>query len=433
MAVRFNAHADRLQLASVMGGASYSFGFHARMQADRNYWSTFLSLNQGTTLSHTLMTDGDGTTVQMWSYNGTGNGLFPGSPPQFSSSFLYIQVSVSAARIPTIFWKVPGAGSISSIVGNALGSITPSDLWIAANPYFTDEWLNGDIGGLKLWDSETTSTEANLESEKFNPVKTSNVWAWFRFDSTSNMLLDKSGNGRNLTNPGGAGSWTVEADPSGVTEDSSSGTSGTVSATLEPVTGAGAGRQVHQGTLAGTLANISAVGAGLQVHTGVVSGALANLTAAGTGRQVHVGQVSAELAPITAMASGTGVTAVQGIVAAQLEPVTAAASGRQFHTGIGLAALGDVGAQGRGASVVTGQVLASLADVTALARELALQRIASYDLAGTGATRAVIPRVDRATAAVPAGGTRAWAVAERAGRFTSAVPANAGAAHSEDV
>lgn len=71
------------------------------------------------------------------------------------------------------------------------------------------EWLVGDVRSCKVWTRELSAAELFTESNSLNSVVNStNLWAFWPMDG--NVLTDSSGNGRDLSRFGGAGTSSAD-------------------------------------------------------------------------------------------------------------------------------------------------------------------------------------------------------------------------------
>ena len=61
-----------------------------------------------------------------------------------------------------------------------------------------------------------TQAEIDAESQHLNPVRQSNLWAYYPLQDLPTMLFDYSGNGRNLTPIVSGGVWSVQSGPPGL-------------------------------------------------------------------------------------------------------------------------------------------------------------------------------------------------------------------------
>lgn len=214
-AIRFNANNDRIQSTAPPGNASlYSVVMFVRLEVDRNDWSTTYAIeNAGLSSDNIYETDNDGVTLTMFA--AAFGGGYVGAGALTVGTWYCAAATVDvAATTTTVYLGAVGATPTKTTDGShAYAVSSPTTFSLAANRAY-GEFLNGDLAGVKVWSGVAlTQTEVNTECTQLQPVKTANLWAFYALDDTSTMLDDSSGNGRNMTNPSGSGSWTVVAGP----------------------------------------------------------------------------------------------------------------------------------------------------------------------------------------------------------------------------
>jgi hypothetical protein len=115
-----------------------------------------------------------------------------------------------------LYFKKLGAATLTATSGNTHPSITGITRFLIGTDDATgqNEWMDGDITGIKVWNAELTKAELELEANQLSPVRTTNLHAFYPLQSVSTMLTDYSGNGRNLQPITPAtGGWTVLPGP----------------------------------------------------------------------------------------------------------------------------------------------------------------------------------------------------------------------------
>jgi hypothetical protein len=152
----------------------------------------------------------------------------------------------------------------------------------------------------------------------------------------------------------------VTAELSGTADTTATGT---VAATLVPVSASLTGAMQPSGTAAATLTPVTAAASGTQTQTGTIAAALQKSAASLTGAQTQTGTAAATLQ--TVGASFTGVMQPQGTASAVLRPVAAAATGAQTQTGTVAAALPPAAANLTGVMQPSGTVTATLVPAVA--------------------------------------------------------------------
>lgn len=214
MAIRFDSAADGLS-APAFSTSRYTLASWCYISVDRNTFQTIgeVSIAAGTNF-HQLQTLVDGTTFAFNDH--TAAQIVTDGTTQAVGAWWFNAI-IAGAAATTIYQMKEGAGSVTKVTSATLSeSFTPDSILIA-NDIFS-EFLNGRLRGFKMWTAELSDAEIALEAAQFAPVRTSGLWAYYKLKDVATMLLDSSGNGRTLTNPGSAGSWGFEPDPATVAE-----------------------------------------------------------------------------------------------------------------------------------------------------------------------------------------------------------------------
>lgn len=220
-AVRFDSAADTLVMPSAAlpaatGGWTVA-GWH-RIEVDRNDVTTFWSLDANFSSGwHALRCTADGVTLKV---NSSGTDSVAG-PTLTVGVWYFLAVTKTAADAFTLYVGTEAGGALTQYTGT--GSAITSyagDGYVGGNAY--SEFQNGRAWGLRLWDAELSAGEIAAEFAAATAARTSNLRAQWLLDNASTPGTDSSGNGRNLTNSGGA--WVLEAGPtlpagSGITVD----------------------------------------------------------------------------------------------------------------------------------------------------------------------------------------------------------------------
>jgi hypothetical protein len=209
--IKFNAHADRLQSDSPPTGSTLTIGGWVYIDVDTNYWTTLFYLgNSADTDWAAFGTDSDGLILKAFDSGFGGAYLQAGTLTV--GEWHFVSMGWNGTNTRVTFAKI-GDPLAEATYAHSPAIVSVSKLILGSNP--TDELLNGRMAGWKVWDGEyKTLTQMQAEMDMFEPA--SSVDAFYAFQNTSTMLLDSSGNTdapNNLTNPGGAGSWTQETGP----------------------------------------------------------------------------------------------------------------------------------------------------------------------------------------------------------------------------
>ncbi len=116
----------------------------------------------------------------------------------------------------TLYFKKAGAATLSARTGNKHPTLSGVTRFLLGTDDATgqNEWLDGDLAGIKVWNAELTQAELELEANQLAPVRASNLHAYYPLQSVDTMLLDASGNGRNLSPITVGGTWSLQSGPS---------------------------------------------------------------------------------------------------------------------------------------------------------------------------------------------------------------------------
>jgi Concanavalin A-like lectin/glucanases superfamily len=195
-AVRFDATGmgyDR-SASGLESSALWTICGWVKIMVDRNDYSQFFGFDSSTDYNF-LWAPSDGTSLKKESGS---SGFIMVSGAVVGDWYFLCQVHVSDTD-GALYWAHAGDSSLSvqtpqASFGGAI--LSGSSLRIARDRFGT--WLNGSIAAVKIWSTSLTSTEVTAEWSKYSPVKTSNLWANYKFDNGP-QTTDDSGNGRTLT------------------------------------------------------------------------------------------------------------------------------------------------------------------------------------------------------------------------------------------
>ncbi len=183
------------------------------------------------------------------------------------------------------------------------------------------------------------------------------VWDWAPWTGGAPTITDKT-----FSVTGGSGTGLgamVSLNAAAVV------TTGTIAASLRPLTAALSGRMQPEGTIAASLQPLTIAISGTQAgSTGTIAASLQRLTIAASGSHGQAGTIAASLRPLTALLSG--VMHPSGTIAASLQPLSASLAGTHGQSGTIAAALRPLTAALSGTHGQTGTIAASLRPLTAL-------------------------------------------------------------------
>lgn len=216
--IRFNAFADMLNYTSgsLPQTAPLTFMFNGRLSVDRNNYSCFFAQQKADgSLFSVCETDIDGTTLY-WFVDGATQ---VGGVPITVGTNYFIAGTDPGTGVATLYLRnldtMAAMTSYSALLPVAARTM---DEWHVGsdNAALGSEFLNGCVGALRIYTRSLSGAEVLAASDRFNPDPTvADLYAFWPLSATTDMLLDFSGNGRNLV-ANGAGPWTAEAQATGV-------------------------------------------------------------------------------------------------------------------------------------------------------------------------------------------------------------------------
>ena len=317
-AVTFNAQVgDRLSRASIpLTGTAYTFSAWVKPHSGGDAQSYITFVDQSS----------------YW-----GMGLHDGVLGLVNISTLSWEVEHGAALTNDVWYFVACTvngttgnlyrGTETGAVTNGSGTITaqdasPSSLILCRSQGGT---VNFDLARVRLWDAVLSAAEIEAERASVNPVRTSNLTASWKLDSTANKLLDSSGNGRDLSAPG-AGPWEAVAGPNPQVV-----VSGTSAVTQGNATSAASGIHSIAGTSAVTQGNATSAATGTHSIAGTSAVTQTDATSVATGLLVPIGTSAVTQGNATSSASGEH--SIGGTSAVTQTDATSSASGIHSITG----------------------------------------------------------------------------------------------------
>jgi len=326
MAVRFDAEGEGYTCAFNLGSQS-RFTVCCWVKAYTfNFVSNTTVWHVGSTTDYLTLDLSEVGASVLWQSNVLANA------PYTREEWRYFGISKNGSSGTIVSRPATASGYTVSTWSSGPSTVPFSTFRIGQGAY-RGEWLDGAIAAVKIWVGTALSqTELEAEGEQIDPVRTSGLTAFYRFDGPS--TTDDSGNGWTLS--GGVGA-TQEPGPFGVTVDlADAGLAAetlTVS-TLLPLAEVGAGVDLLAST---RLIGLTDTGHGDTLPTAAATVPLAD--AATAGEMVLLGQ-PVMLTESAAAADALGVSALAGLTEAG-----AAADALATSALVGLAEAG-VGADG---------------------------------------------------------------------------------------
>jgi hypothetical protein len=333
-AVRFTAANQHYTRAASGLGSSFTWCAWIKIGVDRNSYSFFLTQEAGGNGFWTGFKN-DGTTFYFDCVSGGGGD----SATSFTVGSWYFVAVVNNAvggGADPIYWKLAGAGSLSTVApqtGNIVGPSDANTLHVGADA--SGNFFNGSMAAVKMWSAVLTQAELDAESATYDAVRTTNLWAVYKFDAGPS-LVDASPNARSLT--AGAGTPALDAAGPPITSGGG-GTSYALTASGNGTTGG----SLH----AGGPTTLAAVG----VDTSVGSAAVAvrsALSATGTGATAGTLAVTVTIGAQSLALAATGNGTTGGSLRAGGANTLAAAGLSVFIGALTIAAAAHLTATGTG-------------------------------------------------------------------------------------
>ena len=179
-----------------------------KINTDRNNYSTLYDVYSSTFGYNVVQTDATGTDLLM--SNEEFNTLFLGSLTVGTWYFLGLSISNSSS-----FARKRALGDPTFTSYSRAGQLAQANRLRIGESHFGSERLAGAVAYFKLWSAGLSAAELEAEYASATPVRTANLYSFYRFDTAS--TTDNSGNGRTLTATGTPGSEASPILPSAIT------------------------------------------------------------------------------------------------------------------------------------------------------------------------------------------------------------------------
>lgn len=124
----------------------------------------------------------------------------------------WYRIAVTCAGTSGKFYLAAGtAGATSVGTGTVAGAATPTGITVGGRaPSDASEWFDGRMANIKVWSTELSQSQIEVEWSFPTPVVASGSWAVWPLTGAAD-LADHSGNGRDLV--AGASAVTTEDGP----------------------------------------------------------------------------------------------------------------------------------------------------------------------------------------------------------------------------
>ncbi|GAA3251603.1 LamG-like jellyroll fold domain-containing protein [Nonomuraea helvata] len=361
MSVRFDVDGESYtRVTGLAGVASWTVTCWARLAVNRGTTTVLWQIDNGTGTSRLRCNAWDGAAL---TYQTDDGGWF-GLAGQTMTVGTWYYIGISADANPGLVRvRVRAAGSATWGGGNP----AQANVTISANTLrlgdgqAANEFLNGSLAAVKVWNAPLTLEELELESWTYMPQRTTGIRGWYPF--TRVETVDYSGQSQVLT--GGSGATLEDGPPIPwqrgrrriVVSAASPGIAGQVAGSLPPLGGAAAGAARVSGQAASALPSMSAAVQSSVEVSGDVDGALPAFSAAVDGFTHSPGQLAGTLPALSAVAEG--LIPLPGELVGTLPPLGAAAEGEVLFGAVD-ATLSPFNAALAGAAVVEGAADAAL-------------------------------------------------------------------------
>lgn len=192
MAVRFSASGESLSIGSPPSGGLTIMGW-LYVLADQGDFATMFAVGTATASSLRHFDLSGGEVVHL--YDGDGNN---DTGTTLSLNTWYHVCLTDSDADDRQRGYLNGVLDVSLTQADARSTTT---LFIGNN--FGDEWQDGRMAYVKVWNAELTAGEILQEMNTIRPVRTADLWAWLpTLPGTPERARDYSGNGRNFTENG---------------------------------------------------------------------------------------------------------------------------------------------------------------------------------------------------------------------------------------
>lgn len=199
--VRFNGTSGKYSRSATGLATNFTWTCWAKMAVSRGTYSQMLAQDNAGGNYYQFGATSTGTVLGRDGTSGAGVNTGVTIP---IGTWMYIGcVNDTAGGGTDIFgWKIAG-GSWTTYAQSPGVTVTgPADantFYIGSNGF--NNWFNGSIAAVKVWTVALTDAELQAEAATYAPVKTSGLWANYKFNAGP-QTTDDSGNGRTLTAAG---------------------------------------------------------------------------------------------------------------------------------------------------------------------------------------------------------------------------------------
>lgn len=210
MSVRFDGSTDEYFGASIVSITGWTVTCWAKLQVDRNNYSTIFAWDGSADDGLWFQTGTSGTSLQVW--DGTSDRAFSIGAMSVGVWMRYALTRPTSTSVTLYAATDVGAVSSQTITTSSTG--TYSAINIGNSP--ESEFLNGNVANLKAYSALLTQSEIEAEWASWDAVRTTSLVRHHKFKDAAETI-DYSGNGFSLTS---GGSPTFDSDNPPITENS---------------------------------------------------------------------------------------------------------------------------------------------------------------------------------------------------------------------
>lgn len=190
MAVRINASGESYSRSNPLGTGARSIALWFRIASDRNIFTAMVGIDSAGANYEFLGFTSDGTTV---GYDINNN------PVGFTTSctvgtWYFAAGTYDGGTSAAFHLAAVGDAALATATGGV--TAPPGGTLFLGNDGF-DEWFDGDLANVRLWDAQLSTAEIERERWTIVPHRTTNLVGWYPFLEAS--TVDLSGAGNSLT------------------------------------------------------------------------------------------------------------------------------------------------------------------------------------------------------------------------------------------
>lgn len=205
MSVRFDGATDEYFGASVVGTTGWTVTCWAKLQVDRNNYSTIFAWDGAADDGLWFQTTDSGTSLMVW--DGTSDRPFSIGAMSVGTWMFYALTRPTSTSVTLYAGAEDGALSSQTITTSSTGAY--SAINVGNSP--DSEWLNGNVANLQCYSALLTQTEIEAERQSWDAVRTSGLVRHHRWRDAAETV-DYSGNGRSLS-VGGSPTFAADNPP----------------------------------------------------------------------------------------------------------------------------------------------------------------------------------------------------------------------------